>query len=196
MGTSLAEAGQLDPPALVVMDLAARAAGPRRDERVLALREEYAPVLREARVAVVHAIGTAADLARRPRSRPGAVACLAEAGLRAAPLVVALSALGFGAPLFAAAALAVVLWAAARPAVARLERGPVYAHGCPRVTRAAAKFLLGDLIDAHASELLEHAGAPAADVVALRRRWSHGMSAVLAWRSAVGAHDAGPEPRR
>lgn len=197
VGTSLAEASHLDPHALVIMDLAARAAGTRREERVLALRDEYAPALDAARRDVAAAIGGARRLGRpaRPVHRPGAAAPLAEAALHAAPPVVALGTLGAGAGIAVAAALGAVLWIAAGLALARLERGILYSHGSPRVTRAGAKYIFGDLVDAHASELLEEAGAPAVDVAALRRRWAAGMAAVLAWRRAVALPDGGSEPR-
>lgn len=199
MGTSIAEARGLDPHAVAIMDLSARASGsPRRGARVLALREEYGPALREARIAVVHSIGRASDLGRAPSDQTPArsLVPLAAAALAAAPLVVALAAWGWGAPLALGLALGAAAWVGLRPAVRLLERGPLYAHGAPPVSRAAAKYLLGDLIDAHASEILEQAGAPAADVASLRARWAEGMAAVLAWRCALSTHDGGESPER
>ncbi|MDQ4492240.1 hypothetical protein RBS60_18725 [Sinomonas sp. ASV486] len=148
--------------------------------------------MREARIAVLHSIGRASDLGRTRSDQAPArsFVLLASAALGAAPLLIALAVWGSGVPLSAVLALGAVLWIGLRPALRRLERGPLYAQGAPRVSRAAAKYLLGDLIDAHASELLEQAGAPAADVALLRARWTAGMAAVLAWRYALVTHDA------
>lgn len=199
VGTAIEEARRLDPHALAVLDLSARnVGGRRRGLRVLALREEYGPAMREARIAVVHAIGRASDLGRtRSDEAPaGSIVLLASAALGAAPLLVTLAAWSSGMPLSAVLALAAALWIGLRPARWLLERGPLYARGAPRASRAAAKYLLGDLIDAHASEILEQAGAPAADVASLRARWAAGMSAVFAWRCALSPHDAGEPPER
>jgi uncharacterized MAPEG superfamily protein len=186
---------------LVLMDLAARRdPRPRRDSALLALRDAYEPAVRDARLAVGHTLGGASAVARAAEARRAArhgaggedgpagraaasLAVPAAVALQAAPFAAALLALALGAAPLAAAALGAVLWIAARPVRARLDRGPLYAAGSPRLAHAGIAFLLGDLADAHAAELLERAGAPAEHVAELRRRWDRQLAAVIAWEA-------------